>query len=139
MRAAVGAGVGAIAGGAIGSRLDAQAAELRRDLGQDVAIVNTGRELVVTMPQDILFATDSSSVRPDLQANLRAVAQNINSYPTSAVIIGSLTAGLFFGVSMAAYFRYLANKHGLPLWVHYAGGPDGSVGEAGAGRTPERR
>lgn len=59
--------------------------------------------------------------------------------PTSAVIIGSLTAGLFFGVSMAAYFRYLANKHGLPLWVHYAGGPEGSVGEAGAGRTPERR
>jgi len=85
LRAAVGAGVGAIAGGAIGSRLDAQAAELRRDLGQDVAIVNTGRELVVTMPQDLLFAIDSAVVRPDLQNDLRVVAASLNRYPDSMV------------------------------------------------------
>lgn len=85
MRAAVGAGVGAIAGGAIGSRLDAQASELRRDLGQDVGIVNTGRELVVTMPQDLLFAVDSAVVRPDLQNDLRIVASSLNRYPDSMV------------------------------------------------------
>ena len=83
----LGAGLGAMAGGFIGQHLDRQAAELRASLGSNATVVNTGSEIVVTMPQDILFATDSSSVRPDLQANLRAVAQNINSYPTSAVII----------------------------------------------------
>ena len=83
----LGAGLGAMAGGLIGQHLDRQAADLRASLGSNATVVNTGSEIVVTMPQDILFATDSSSVRPDLQANLRAVAQNINSYPTSAVII----------------------------------------------------
>lgn len=45
---------------------------------------------------------------------------------TSALIAGSITAGVLFGVFMAAYFRYLARKHGLPLWAHYAGAPEGS-------------
>ncbi|MCA2011736.1 OmpA family protein [Cereibacter sphaeroides] len=83
----LGAGIGAMAGGLIGQHLDRQAAELQASLGSNATVVNTGSEIVVTMPQDILFATDSYTVRPDLQANLRAVASNINSYPTSAVII----------------------------------------------------
>lgn len=45
---------------------------------------------------------------------------------TSAVILGSITAGVLFGVFMAAYFRHLAKKHGLPLWADYAGAPEGS-------------
>ena len=83
----LGAGIGAIAGGAIGTHLDRQAAELRSSLGPQVGVVNTGNEIVVTMPQDILFATDSYSVRPDLAQMLRSVAQNINSYPLSIVYV----------------------------------------------------
>lgn len=85
--ALIGAGLGAIAGGAIGAHMDRQAAELRASLGANATVVNTGNEIVVTMAQDILFATDSYAVRPDLQANLRAVAQNINSYPVSVVFV----------------------------------------------------
>ncbi|WP_417625651.1 OmpA family protein [Pararhodobacter aggregans] len=83
----VGAGLGAIAGGAIGAHMDRQAAELRAQLGSNATVVNTGQEITVTMAQDILFATDSYSVRPDLASMLRSVAQNINSYPLSIVYV----------------------------------------------------
>jgi outer membrane protein OmpA-like peptidoglycan-associated protein len=88
--AAIGAAVGAGTGGLIGRQLDQQAADLRRDIGNgDVKIVNTGSELIVTMPQDILFATDSAVVRSDLRRDIQALAGNLQAYPnTSVTIIG---------------------------------------------------
>ena len=81
---------GAVVGGAIGAgigySLDKQEADLRAQLGNDnVQITNTGDRLIVTLPQDILFATDSFAVRPDLQSDLRAVAGNLAQYPNSTV------------------------------------------------------
>lgn len=86
----IGAVVGAGAGTLIGQKLDQQAADLRRDLGNDqVQIVNTGTQLVVTMPQDILFSVGSSALRSDLQRDLGAVAGNLMAYPDSRVkVIG---------------------------------------------------
>ncbi|MBN2906546.1 MAG: OmpA family protein [Rhodobacteraceae bacterium] len=88
--ALVGAALGAAAGGVIGDRLDKQAAELRNDFGDSrINVVNTGSELVVTMPQDILFATDSSAVRYDLQSDLRVLSRSLNDYPNTTVdVIG---------------------------------------------------
>ncbi len=89
-----GAITGAVVGGAIGAgigySLDQQAADLRADLANDdVKIENTGDRLIVTLPQDILFATDSSNVRSDLVRDLQALAGNLQAYPQSAVdIIG---------------------------------------------------
>lgn len=85
-----GAVVGGVAGGLIGNELDKQEAELRRSLGNGrVTITNTGDRLIVTLPQDILFATDSFSVSPALQSDLRAVSQSLQSYPNSTVqVIG---------------------------------------------------
>ena len=84
--AAIGAGIGAIAG----DYLDRQEADLRRDLdNSDVDITNTGDRLIVTMPNSILFATDSYTVRSDLQRDLRTVASNLLAYPDSTIqIIG---------------------------------------------------
>ena len=86
----IGAAVGAAIGGAIGDMLDKQAAELRRDLGNDqVKIVNTGNELIVTMPQDILFAINSAEVQPGLRSDLAALANNLQRYPDSIIqVIG---------------------------------------------------
>ncbi|EPX81678.1 OmpA family protein [Litoreibacter arenae] len=87
-RGIIGAAIGGAVGGAVGNELDKQADALRRDIGNDnVGVVNTGSELRVTMPQDLLFATDSTRLRPDLQADLRAVARNLNDYPNSQVIV----------------------------------------------------
>ena len=86
-RGIIGAAVGGAVGGAIGNSLDKQAEELRGDLGNNVGVVNTGSELRVTLPQDLLFSTDSTNLRPDLRADLRAVANNLNDYPNSEVIV----------------------------------------------------
>lgn len=84
--AAAGAAVGAIAGGT----LDRQARDLRSGLGNDnISVVNTGSELLVSMPDDILFATDSDVVNATLQRELAAVAQNLRQYPDSTIqVIG---------------------------------------------------
>lgn len=85
-----GALVGGLAGGAIGSRLDRQAADLRAQLGDDrILIRNTGNELIVTLPQDILFDSGSAALRSDLQSDLRALGRNLNQYPDTTVqVIG---------------------------------------------------
>lgn len=85
-----GAAAGAILGGAIGQSMDQQARDLRNSVNNNnITVTNTGSELVVTMPQDILFATDSTAVRPDLQRDLRAVADNLQQYPNSTIdVIG---------------------------------------------------
>ena len=86
--AIVGAIVGAAAGNAIGQTLDEQAADLRRDLNNNqVNVTNTGSELIVTMPQDILFALDSAAVRSDLRRDLGVVAGNLQAYPNSTISI----------------------------------------------------
>ncbi len=89
-KAAIGAVVGGVLGGAIGQQLDKQAGDLRQAIGNDqVGIVNTGNELIVSMPQDILFATGSSNLGSTLRSDLRAVAQNLQQYPNSTVeVIG---------------------------------------------------
>ncbi len=89
-KAAAGAMIGGLIGGAIGSQLDAQARELEADIQNDrVRIVNTGSELIVTLPEGILFAIDSAAVMPSLMNDLYAVADNLNRYPNSRVeVIG---------------------------------------------------
>lgn len=85
--ALAGAIIGATGGALIGQQLDRQAAELRAALGSNVDVRNTGQELVLTLPQDLLFATDSATLRPDLQADLRVIAGNLVSNPRSDVIV----------------------------------------------------
>lgn len=88
--ALIGAAAGALAGGAIGSNLDKQEAELRAQLASnDITIQNTGDRLVVTLPQDITFESDSTVVRASLRSDLGKVADSLLRYPDSSVeIIG---------------------------------------------------
>lgn len=85
--AIVGAGIGALAGGAIGQRLDRQASELRQQLGDDVTIRRTDNDIVLTMPQDILFAFDSADLRPDLTRDLQTIGASLQRYPDTRVIV----------------------------------------------------
>jgi len=105
--AIVGAIVGAAAGNAIGQTLDEQAADLRRDLNNDqVNVTNTGSELIVTMPQDILFALDSAAVRSDLRRDLGVVAGNLQAYPNSTISIEGHTDN----TGTANYNRILSQR-----------------------------
>ena len=105
--AIVGAIVGAAAGNAIGQTLDEQAADLRRDLNnKQVNVTNTGSELIVTMPQDILFALDSAAVRSDLRRDLGVVAGNLQAYPNSTISIEGHTDN----TGTANYNRILSQR-----------------------------
>ena len=85
----VGAAIGAGAGAIYGNILDKQAAELEQELGEDVTITNTGSELVVTMPQDILFATDSDALTGTLTTDLQTLAASMQRYPDTTIdVIG---------------------------------------------------
>ncbi len=88
--AIIGGVIGTAVGAAIGATLDKQAADLRNSIGNsNISVTNTGDYLIVNMPQDVLFATGSAALRPDLTADLRAVAANLISYPASRIeVIG---------------------------------------------------
>ena len=85
-KAVIGGVIGAAAGGAIGATLDQQAADLRGSLGnQNISVTNNGDYLVVNMPQDVLFATGSAALRPDLTRDLKTIAANLVRYPNSQI------------------------------------------------------
>lgn len=89
-KAVIGGVLGAGIGAAVGQQLDRQAADLRAQLGDDrISVTNTGEQLIVSMPQDILFSTDSANLRSDLQGDLRALGRNLQQYPDTTVqVIG---------------------------------------------------
>jgi outer membrane protein OmpA-like peptidoglycan-associated protein len=103
--AIVGALVGGGIGGIAGADLDRQEAELRQQLGSNARIVNTGDQLIVTLPQDILFATGDATLTGGLRNDLNALAQSINSFPNTTVnVIGHAdnTGGAAFNQDLSA-------------------------------------
>ncbi len=105
-RAVVGAAIGAGIGGLAGAELDRQEAELRQQMGSNAQIVNTGDQLIVTLPQDILFATDSAALTGALQNDLRVLASSLNNYPNTTVnVIGHTD-----NVGDAAYNQGLSQR-----------------------------
>ncbi|MCA3450892.1 MAG: OmpA family protein [Rhodobacter sp.] len=87
VQAATGAVLGGALGGVIGATLDRQAADLQASVSNQTRVVNNGNSLTVTMPQDILFATNSAALRPDLLRDLDALATNLLNYPDSTIEI----------------------------------------------------
>jgi outer membrane protein OmpA-like peptidoglycan-associated protein len=129
----LGAGLGAVAGGLIGADLDRQAAELRNDLGPDVNVQNTGSEIIVTMPQDILFATDSADLRPDLRSDLGTIAANLQRYPGSSVIVTGHTDS----TGTAGYNQRLSERRAdaVASVLITSGVPAARIVARGAGQT----
>lgn len=104
--AVIGAAVGAGGGALIGRQLDKQEAELRSQLGNNVGITNTGERLIVSMPQDILFATDSASLTGSLTADLQTLAASMNRYPSSTITV----VGHTDNVGDAGYNQQLSQR-----------------------------
>ena len=88
--ALIGSVVGAAGGAAIGGMLDQQEAELKERLdNKNVLIENTGEQLVLTIPQDILFDVDSVVVYPAIRDDILTVADVMQKHPESSVdVIG---------------------------------------------------
>lgn len=130
--AIVGGIIGAAAGGAIGSTLDQQAADLNRSIANpNVSVTNYGDYLVVNMPQDLLFASDSSQLRGDLQGDIRAVGQNLLQYPNSRIdVIGHTDS-----TAEAAYNQQLSQDraNAVAAVLRGAGVPSARISTFGRG------
>ena len=86
----IGGAVGNIAGAAIGATLDRQHRQLEQGLaGSGATVVNTGNQLVVTLPEAITFDVDSAPVHADYVDEIAFVARSLRDNPGSTVrVIG---------------------------------------------------
>ncbi len=82
-----GAAIGAAAGALIGNAMDNQARELANSLDSDIGVIRSGDDIIVRMPQDILFAIDSAAVNSALRDDLLVLADSLNRYPDTVVSI----------------------------------------------------
>jgi outer membrane protein OmpA-like peptidoglycan-associated protein len=79
--ALIGAGVGALAGGATGNYMDRQQAKLRDQLqGTGVQVVRKGDDITLVMPGNITFQTNSADLKPDFYQVLNSVAVVVKEY-----------------------------------------------------------
>jgi len=84
--ALIGAGIGALAGGAIGNYMDRQQADFRRSLeGSGVMIRRNGDQIVLVMPSDVTFDVDKSDIQPQFLRVLDDVARTLNAYPQTTI------------------------------------------------------
>jgi len=84
--ALIGAGIGALAGGAVGNYMDRQQADFRRSLeGSGVMIRRDGDQIVLIMPSDVTFDVDRSDIQPRFLRVLSDVARTLNAYPQTTI------------------------------------------------------
>lgn len=82
----LGAGIGAVAGAAVGSYMDKQEKELREETaGTGVVIEREGNELLLTMPAGITFPINSYEIQPQFRSTLDQVAQTLSAYPSTFI------------------------------------------------------
>lgn len=90
--ALIGAAIGGLGGGMIGNYMDNQEAELRAQL-QDtgVSVTRNGDRIILNMPSNITFATDQDSLRPDFFQTLNSVAIVLKKFNKTMVDINGHT------------------------------------------------
>lgn len=84
--AIIGAAVGGAAGAIIGAQMDKQAKELDEDI-PGATVTRVGEGIVVTFDSGLLFAFNSSDIEGDARSNLQVLAQSLEKYPRSNVLI----------------------------------------------------
>ena len=86
--ALIGAGVGALAGGAVGAYMDRQEAKLREQLaGTGVSVTRVGDNLILNMPGNITFATNSADIRSGFYGVLNSVNLVLKEFDKTIVEI----------------------------------------------------
>jgi len=110
--AVVGGILGGLLGGAVGTDLDRQEAALRQQMGgSGVSIVNTGSQLIVTLPEAITFPVDSAQLRSSFVSSLQALADNLQQYPNTTVEV----VGHTDSTGDAGYNQQLSERRALSV------------------------
>lgn len=91
-RALIGAGVGALAGGAVGQYMDRQEARLRAQLqGTGVSVTRSGEEIILNMPGNVTFATGSADLNAGFFSVLDSVALVLKEYDKTVIDVSGHT------------------------------------------------
>ncbi|WP_328230715.1 MULTISPECIES: OmpA family protein [Lysobacter] len=91
-RALIGAGVGGLAGGAIGNYQDRQERALRERMsGTGVDVVRQGDNITLNMPSNITFAFNSANLDPQFYSVLDNVASTLTEYNQTIVEVAGHT------------------------------------------------
>lgn len=86
--AAVGAVTGAAAGGVAGHLLDKQAEELRQ---KDIKATRTANGILVRLKDELLFNTDSATLKPGAVEHLAALGDVLARYPDDHIEVMGFT------------------------------------------------
>lgn len=84
--AIIGAAVGGAAGAIIGDQMDRQAAELKQNI-KGAKVERVGEGIQVTFESGLLYDFDSDVVKAESKANLRELANSLDKYPGSDLLI----------------------------------------------------
>lgn len=91
-RALIGAGVGALAGGAVGHYMDRQEEKLRAELqGTGVSVTRIGDNITLNMPGNVTFATNSSDLSPAFFDVLTSVSKVLTEFDKTVVEVAGHT------------------------------------------------
>ena len=84
--AIIGAVVGGVAGAIIGHQMDKQAEELKQNI-PGATVERVGEGIQVTFASGLLFAFDSDVLSGDARANLDELAQSLDEYDNSNLLV----------------------------------------------------
>lgn len=84
--AIIGAAVGGTAGALIGRKMDQQAEELRNDM-EGATVERVGEGVQITFDSGLLFGVDQSSLSATAQSNLAELAEKLNKYADTDILI----------------------------------------------------
>ena len=132
--ALIAAGVGALAGGAIGNYMDRQEANLRHDLqGTGVSVTRMGDNITLNMPGNITFKTDSAELDPSFYKVLNSVGIIVKKYNKTVVEV----AGHTDSTGSAEYNQKLSERraNSVAQYLESQGLANNRVVTVGAGAT----
>lgn len=84
--AIIGAAIGGTAGTVIGRQMDKQAEEMKKDL-EGAKVERIGEGIKLTFDSGILFKTNSADLQPQAKANIEKLANILNKYPDTIILI----------------------------------------------------
>jgi len=88
----IGAGVGALSGGAVGYYMDQQEAKLRQRLqGSGVSVTRQGDNIILNMPGNITFQTNSADINANFYNVLNSVVLVLNEYNKTLIDVAGHT------------------------------------------------
>ncbi|MCB1384882.1 MAG: OmpA family protein [Nitratireductor sp.] len=90
--ALIGAGIGALVGGSIGNYMDRQEQELRQQLvNSGVSVSRAGDQIIINLPGNVTFASDSADLNPAFFGVLDSVAIVLQKYQQTLLDIDGHT------------------------------------------------